>query len=185
MYPAEKNYIAQVKDTLSKHREPVEMVEELAKIEKPPTDGLFSLNARALMNCIDDLDDEYNDTIGVLESEEWDAAEQKVARDILTKVEIILADIENHNWYEWASSFELAYSRLIGDDYDYEMIWQPVDPVAFGDTETQRSELLAKTPKSHPEKPEYKLEDIRIKTGIIDSRHKPVNVMWNSINPAY
>lgn len=168
----EKDYVKKVEETVNKHSNAVEAIDELAKIKKPNTDGL-SLNTLIIIESINNLNWEREDGELDVYTGDWDAAELRIAKELLDNIKDILEDIEKGNWYRRAVfTIVLAYSKLQGEDYQYKLIKKRIEPSTLDEAEKLAAEIKASTPKAHPDDPSFTLEDIRVRDCIVDSNNR-------------
>jgi hypothetical protein len=178
MNDREKDYVNRVKDIANKQGNAVEVVDELAALEKPDPSDL-SINTQALIESIDNLEFEREDgELDVsLESMDWKETEQRIATEIVDNIKIILADIENGNWYKRVVlSIDLVYSRLQGEDFQYKTTHKTIKPTTLEDAEKQAAEIKASIPKAYPQDLSFTLEDVRIRDLIVDSNNEVMDL---------
>jgi len=173
----EQEYLSKVKDVITQHNKLIEMINKLAAINSSNTDG-FSLNTLALIDYFKELKFEGdNDNLGGgPDDDDWDAKDQEEASGIVESVKRVLSDIENANWYSQVFTAELAYSRLKDGDYAYRITKQPMDAATTKEAKKQTEDLRHAAPKAYPKEPMFTLEDVRLRTELVDSNGSPVKL---------
>jgi len=176
MKEQEIQFLHNIKSVLTKNADAVEIIDELAKLDKPSTDGL-SVNTLTIIEYINNLEFEREDGEldgGSDDSEDYVTAELKIASENLQKIKSILTDIDNDNWYKQVFWAEFAYSYLQNGKYSYKVVNQKMDAKSADEAKQQKDEVKAKAPKQHPDDPNFKLEDVRVNVKVVDKDDKTV-----------
>lgn len=168
MNKQEQAYVTKVKDVVNSSLAFGEMVQQLVSIPAPEA-GEMSVNATVLEWYIKEL--EFD-----LEEETLEDSESKVRK----KLQQILSDIENGNWYRELFTAELAYSRLENGTYSYKIKKERIDASNLKAAQARAVSLKAKTPKSHPQATEFMLEDVRLRMELIDSHGSPAPIQFSN-----
>lgn len=179
MDKSEKAYIQKVKDVVAKNNGAVETIDELAAIKTPDLEKC-NLNVKMIVGNITDLEFERNDgeldAGGLGDDESWDDAERRIATRLLDNVKGLLVDIDKENWYKpQAYSIKIAYSKLQGKKYLYEVVDKSIDPMSPDEAEKLLADMKPSIPKEHPTSPGFEFEYAKVLSRVVNSNGEPVN----------
>ena len=169
----ENKYISNVKAILSKSTDSVLMIEELVNLDLSGAGTAnFSNNTTVILRTLFEITmPSFDDFLEGMGSEE----EQTKACDKCTRLfEKAIEDLENNNLYIHKYSIELAYSKLVDQEYTYKLVRHQIEANTLEEAISLKTQLRNGAPKKHPEDETYTLEDDRLKSAIIDSKNNVV-----------
>lgn len=162
----EQNYIDEITKIIDNSDEPVQQIDKIVALPMPNTSN-YSVNVQVLASYIAELKFDW-DNFETGDTDNYDEAETAFVSSALLKIKQILSDIKDGKKYKRVFIAELAYSRLVGDEYKYKMIMQGMKAKTVQEATTEIIDIKHDAPKTHPDDLQFGIEDVRTRVEVID-----------------
>lgn len=160
MNDEQQNYLDSVNRAIRVSDDPTQQADAIIELPTPKTTN-FDINAQELVEFIEEFKFDWDNF-------DVEDGSSKFASESMQKMSQIINDTEKGNQYHRTFKAELAYSKLVDDKYAYKIITQSMSSKTIEEAKTEKDEIRHNISKTHPDEPDFTLEDVRVKVDIID-----------------